>query len=115
MNSGGPPLLASSRDQPCRASGCKVIRFSGGGLHGRAVKAHFDAGQTLTFASLPAPAGNIVPNHAYAAVNYDEAAQTVTLFNPWGADNVYPPGLGGNLGDDFAGGHAGVRGLLRHT
>jgi hypothetical protein len=45
----------------------------------------FDAGNYVLFGSnATGIADNVVPSHAYMMAGYDAAAQTVTLFNPWG-------------------------------
>jgi hypothetical protein len=50
-----------------------------------AVAAAFQSGKMIGFASKSAPAlRSIVPNHAYAVVNFNAVSQTVSLYNPWG-------------------------------
>jgi hypothetical protein len=45
----------------------------------------FSAGKMIAFASRTSGTTNgVVPNHAYAVINYDPASQSLTLFNPWG-------------------------------
>ncbi|MEX2317227.1 MAG: C2 family cysteine protease [Pirellulales bacterium] len=48
----------------------------------------YNAGKMIGFASYQTPpAGSgVVGSHAYAVVGYNAAAQTVTLFNPWGTE-----------------------------
>ena len=48
----------------------------------------FNAGEFIGFASKSTPVvgSGVVGSHAYAAVSYDAAAQTVTLYNPWGPE-----------------------------
>jgi hypothetical protein len=48
----------------------------------------YNAGKMIGFASFTTPpAGSgVVGSHAYAVVGYNAAAQTVTLFNPWGTE-----------------------------
>ena len=54
----------------------------------------FNAGKLITVGSFDHPADvSIVGNHAYAVVSYSKAKQQVTLFNPWGINNGYAPGL----------------------
>jgi hypothetical protein len=52
------------------------------------------AGKYITFGSddKPVDAG-VVGDHAYAVVSYNATTQQVTLFNPWGINNGYAPGL----------------------
>jgi hypothetical protein len=56
--------------------------------------AAFTAGKYITFGSddRPIDAG-VVGDHAYAVVAYNTTTQQVTLFNPWGINNGYAPGL----------------------
>jgi hypothetical protein len=50
-----------------------------------AIQGRFNAGDQVTFVSDDPPAdSNIVPQHAYTMIGYNAAAQTVTLYNPWG-------------------------------
>jgi hypothetical protein len=46
----------------------------------------WNAGKMIGFASyVNPPAGSgVVGSHAYAVTSYNAAAQTITLFNPWG-------------------------------
>jgi hypothetical protein len=57
-------------------------------------EAALKAGKLITFASANKPPdASVVGQHAYAVVAYNKAKQQVTLFNPWGIDNGYKPGL----------------------
>ena len=45
----------------------------------------YNQNKLIGFSSKSAPASAaVVANHAYAVVSYNEADQTITLFNPWG-------------------------------
>ena len=55
--------------------------------------AALNAGSLITFGSHTNPKDGVVGNHAYAVISYNAAAQTVTLFNPWGVNNRYAPGM----------------------
>ncbi|BBO30422.1 C2 family cysteine protease [Lacipirellula parvula] len=47
----------------------------------------FNQGKMIEFASKSTPASNaVVGGHAYAVVGYNAQTQTITLFNPWGAN-----------------------------
>jgi hypothetical protein len=47
----------------------------------------YNQGKSIGFASTPAPASTqVVANHAYAVVGYDETNQSITLFNPLGIE-----------------------------
>ncbi len=47
----------------------------------------YNQGKSIGFASTSAPASTqVVANHAYAVLGYDEANQTITLFNPMGIE-----------------------------
>jgi hypothetical protein len=48
----------------------------------------YNAGKLIGFASFQTPpsGSGVVGSHAYAVVGYNAAAQTVTLFNPWGIE-----------------------------
>lgn len=47
----------------------------------------YNQGKMIEFASKSAPASSaVVGGHAYAVVGYNATAQTITLFNPWGAN-----------------------------
>jgi hypothetical protein len=49
--------------------------------------AAWNSGQLICFVSpLNEPDPQVIPNHAFAVESYDAAAQTVTLFNPYGAN-----------------------------
>jgi hypothetical protein len=54
--------------------------------------AALNAGSMITFGSQTNPTDGVVGNHAYALLSYNAAAQTLTLFNPWGVNNRYAPG-----------------------
>ena len=58
------------------------------------VRAAFDAGKAVTFSSVDDPVrGDVVSNHAYVMVGYDATHHTVTLRNPWGANDSKPEQL----------------------
>jgi hypothetical protein len=47
----------------------------------------WNAGKLVCFASKSSPASSsVIGDHAYAVVGYNAANQTITLFNPWGAE-----------------------------
>ncbi len=57
-------------------------------------EAALKAGKLITFASTNKPPdASVVGQHAYAVVAYNKTTQQVTLFNPWGVNNGYKPGL----------------------
>ena len=46
----------------------------------------WNAGKSIGFATKSSPANsNIVGNHAYSVIGYNTSNQTITLYNPWGA------------------------------
>jgi hypothetical protein len=46
----------------------------------------WNAGKSIGFATKSSPAySNVVGNHAYSVTGYNAANQTITLYNPWGA------------------------------
>lgn len=54
----------------------------------------FNSGKLITFGSVDRPVdASVVGDHAYAVVGYNKTTQQVTLFNPWGINNGYAPGL----------------------
>jgi hypothetical protein len=54
----------------------------------------YNSGKYITFGSVDRPAdASVVGDHAYAVVSYNKTTQQVTLFNPWGINNGYAPGL----------------------
>jgi hypothetical protein len=56
--------------------------------------AAFNSGSLITFGSMNAPHDkSVVGDHAYAVLSYNRATQQVTLFNPWGLNQHYAPGL----------------------
>jgi hypothetical protein len=56
--------------------------------------AAYAAGKLITFGSYDQPGDpSVVGDHAYAVVSYNKTTQQVTLFNPWGINNGYAPGL----------------------
>jgi hypothetical protein len=78
--SGGDPSAATTL-LTGRATGWSVLSSPSFA----AIQSRFSAGDQVTFASDYPPAdSNIVPGHAYTMIGYNAAAQTVTLYNPWG-------------------------------
>jgi len=55
----------------------------------------FNSDRPVVFGSKdPSGSQHIVPNHAYALVDYDAATARFQLFNPWGFHTGHPePGL----------------------
>jgi len=56
--------------------------------------AAWNGGDLIGFASSNNPTSStIVGDHAYAVIGYNAQAKTITLFNPWGVNNGYAPGI----------------------
>jgi hypothetical protein len=56
--------------------------------------AAWNAGELVGFASSNSPTSSaIVADHAYAVIGYNAQAKTITLYNPWGVNNGYAPGI----------------------
>ena len=54
----------------------------------------WNSGMLMGIASMSKPASaSVVGNHAYAFVGYNPTTYQFTLFNPWGINNGYAPGL----------------------
>ncbi len=54
----------------------------------------WNAGELMGFASKSSGTSlGVVAGHAYAVVGYNATTKQFTLFNPWGINNGFAPGL----------------------
>jgi hypothetical protein len=72
-------------DAQAQITGLSTVNFASVSTSFSTFASLVTAGKMIGFASVSSPpVGGVIGNHAYAVISCDAAAQTVTLYNPWG-------------------------------